>query len=253
MLDSKVRFGDRVQNYKKYRPTYPSEAIEFIKETCDVKEDWKVADIGSGTGIATEVLLNVLQCQVFAVEPNEKMRSEAETNLSSNSCFHSINGSSENTTLEKSSMNMITAFQAFHWFDKEPTRIEFKRIILAPHWVVLVWNDRKTEGTQFLEKYEEILHVLPEYKNATHKNTDRKAIESFIGNSDLTFATFANSQKFDFEGLKGRFFSSSYTPAVGTAQYQVQIDTLKELFKNTNKNGFVEFVYTTQIYLGKMQ
>lgn len=252
MLDSKIRFSDRVENYKKYRPDYPLEALLFVKKTCKVDKDWRIADIGSGTGISTNALLDASGCHVFAVEPNDNMRIEAERNLSSNSRFHSIQGSSENTTLDNNSMNMISAFQAFHWFDKERTRTEFKRIITDPYWILLAWNDRKTEGSRFLEQYEEILHALPDYNKVNSKSTDRNIIESFIGSADLTFAEFSNTQRFDFEGLKGRFFSSSYTPAFGTEHYNMQIHKLKKLFDTTNKNGFVEFVYTTQIYLGKM-
>lgn len=253
MLDPKARFSDRVKDYKKYRPLYPLEAILFVKNKCGVEEDWNMADIGSGTGISTASLLDIFKCRVFAVEPNENMRLEAENSLSANPLFHSINGSSEDTNLQSKSMNMIAAFQAFHWFDKDPTRHEFKRIITAPYWILLVWNDRNIEGSKFLEGYENILSSLPEYNRVNHKNTGRKEIEQFLGNSDIIYEEFQNSQRFDLEGLNGRFFSSSYTPPFGTAEYRVQKDKVRKLFEETNENGEVEFVYRTQIYLGKLK
>jgi trans-aconitate methyltransferase len=83
MQDSKLRFSDRVQDYKKYRPTYPLESIKFAKNQCEIKYDWRIADIGSGAGISTEGLLKVFECPVYAVEPNNNMRSEAENKLDS--------------------------------------------------------------------------------------------------------------------------------------------------------------------------
>lgn len=253
MKDSKVRFSDRVEDYKRYRPSYPPEALQFVKDNCKVEKEWRIADIGSGTGISTGAVLNAFGCHVFAVEPNENMRLEAEASFSKNPLFHSINGSSEETRLEANSINVIAAFQAFHWFDKTKSRIEFKRISAEPNWVVLVWNDRISEGTAFLEGYEAILQLLPEYPKVNHRNSERCNIERFIGATDLVYAEFENSQQFDFEGLKGRFFSSSYTPSFGTQEHQIQIDKLNALFEDTNKNGTIEFVYKTQIYLGKLR
>jgi ubiquinone/menaquinone biosynthesis C-methylase UbiE len=251
MRNSKERFSDRVDDYKKYRPGYPKEALEFVINTCKVNKNWKIADIGSGTGISTQALIEECGCEVFAVEPNEKMRNEAEKSLSNNNLFWSINGSSDDTHLKDKSINLIAVFQAFHWFDRQRTRVEFKRIITEPNWVLLMWNDRKTGGSGFLEGYEEILRMLPEYPKVNHKNIERQEIEDFMKNHELTCMEFKNSQRFDFDGLKGRFFSSSYTPSFGTEEHELQIEKLKDLFSRTNKNGQVEFQYSTQLFLGR--
>jgi SAM-dependent methyltransferase len=250
MEDPKNRFTNRVSDYKKYRPSYPNEALQFIKDKCQIKRDWNIADIGSGTGISTKAMLDAFECTVYAVEPNEKMRLEAENSLSINPLFHSVNGSSDDTKLDSQSINMIAAFQAYHWFDKQKAKEEFKRILKNPKWVLLVWNNRVTEGTQFLEGYEQILSKLAEYPKVNHKNTDINDIKDFIGTSDLIYKEVQNSQRFDYEGLVGRFFSSSYTPSVGSTEYFEQIRKLKELFDATNEGGQIEFRYRTQIYLG---
>jgi SAM-dependent methyltransferase len=253
LKDSKIRFSDRVENYKKYRPTYPIEAIEFIKDKCNIGRDCSIADIGSGTGISSASLIKVFQCNVFAVEPNEKMRAEAETLLSDNPLFHSINGSSENTSLDENSIQIITAFQSFHWFNKELSKLEFRRIAAEPKWIVFVWNDRKVDGTSFLKGYNDVLKSLPEYHKVNHKNLNSNEIEQFIETSNLMYNEYDNVQKLDYEGLIGRFFSSSYTPKTGTNEYQICRDKLMKLFKETNQNGFVELGYTTKIYMGKMK
>jgi ubiquinone/menaquinone biosynthesis C-methylase UbiE len=253
MQDSKERFSDRVQDYIKYRPTYPVEALRFAREQCQIDDKWVIADVGSGTGISTEALLSVFNNPVYAVEPNEKMRAEAERKLQDNPRFYSINGSSECTNLQNACVNLIAAFQAFHWFDKERTKIEFQRILKHPKWVLLVWNDRKIAGTPFLDGYDKILRNLPDYLSSSHKSTGEKEIKDFIRNDNLVIGEFSNAQLFDFEGLKGRFFSSSYTPKSGTEEYERQIGNLEKLFENTNVNGKVEFLYTTQVYMGMMR
>jgi SAM-dependent methyltransferase len=251
--DPKQRFSDRVADYRKYRPSYPSEAIQFVKEHCAVDSISNIADIGSGTGISTQSLLDVFQCHVYAIEPNDNMRMEAERALEDNPFFHSIKGSSEETTLKSGSIDLIAAFQAFHWFDRVKSRKEFDRISRSPKWVLLVWNDRKTQGSEFLEEYEAILKKLPEYHRVTHKNTTVRDIQDFIGARDLLTAEFPHAQRFNFEGLTGRFFSSSYTPAQGTDEYQEVIGRLETLFNLRSVDGMVTFEYTTQVYLGTMR
>ena len=250
--NAKTRFSNRVETYQKYRPSYPPELIEFVKTTCSVDSEWTVADIGSGTGISTEMLLKGFPCKVLGVEPNSDMRMAAESTLDSHERYKSIDGSSEATTLEDKSIEMIVSFQAFHWFELEKTKLEFGRVLRGPKWVLFVWNNRKEKGTPFLNGYDQLLRQLPDYNTSSHKNVDQKILEEFLGRPMLITKTFPNSQKFDLEGLKGRFFSSSYTPAVDDPQYEIQMEKLTRLFEATNENGYVSFDYSAEVFLGKM-
>jgi hypothetical protein len=45
-----LRFSNRVDNYIKYRPGYPSGVIETLAKECGLTEKSDGADIGSGTG-----------------------------------------------------------------------------------------------------------------------------------------------------------------------------------------------------------
>ena len=51
------RFDDRVENYVAYRPGYPAGVIEFLRDELGLRPETVVADIGSGTGILSEMLL----------------------------------------------------------------------------------------------------------------------------------------------------------------------------------------------------
>src|SRR5689334_8180396 len=77
---------------------------------------------------------------MIGVEPNQEMREAAERLLASYPLFKSVSGTAETTTLESQSVDLITAGQAFHWFDRDKTRQEFLRILKPNGWVVLVWN-----------------------------------------------------------------------------------------------------------------
>ncbi len=70
--DNFSRFTDRVDNYVKYRPTYPKEVIDTLRQQ-GINDGHLIADIGAGTGIFTKILLEN-GFKVVAVEPNDKMR-----------------------------------------------------------------------------------------------------------------------------------------------------------------------------------
>src|SRR6516162_3929547 len=78
--DPTRRFSSRVEDYVKYRPGYPEAVLEILKAHCGLAPAWVVADIGSGTGLLTELFLRHGN-PVLAVEPNPEMRAAGERRL----------------------------------------------------------------------------------------------------------------------------------------------------------------------------
>jgi ubiquinone/menaquinone biosynthesis C-methylase UbiE len=126
--DSTQRFSNRVEQYARYRPSYPESLIDFLIEKCALGSDAEIADIGSGTGLFSQLLLD-RGLKVHAIEPNNEMREEAEKTLASFSEFQSGNGTAEQTGLANKSIDLITSAQALHWFDRKKARQEFERLL----------------------------------------------------------------------------------------------------------------------------
>jgi len=252
MLSSTERFSSRVENYIKYRPSYPAAVLELLSTRCGLGAASTVADVGSGTGILTELLLET-GAAVFAVEPNRPMREAAERHLNDYGRFRSIDGTAEVTTLPTASVDLITASQAFHWFDVRKSRLELKRILRPEGWVALIWNERPTEAVPLLDEYDALLRrYCPEYDRVTRMRADEARIREFLGHRPQT-AVFANRQNFDYVGLEGRLMSSSYAPEAGTPQYEPLIAGLREIFDRHNRGGKVHFPYRTLVYFGQFR
>ncbi len=246
------RFSNRVDNYIKFRPDYPEEIVLFLKQQQILKSDSIIADIGSGTGISSELFLKNGNT-VLGIEPNTEMRLAAEKLLINYSNFKSINATAEKTTLQENSIDLIIAGQAFHWFDKIKSKSEFKRILKSDGYVVLMWNDRRTDNTTFLREYENFIEQFAtDYNEVNHKNIDDKTFNDFFGKNNYTLKSFDNYQYFDFDGLKGRILSSSYMPSEGHNNYEAMLTVLKELFERFQENGKVTLEYDTKIYFGKL-
>src|SRR5579871_5658640 len=182
MIDSTRRFASRVDNYVKYRPAYPPAIVDLLRRQCGLSAAWEVADIGSGPGNLTRLLLDC-GARVFGVEPNREMREAGERLLSGYPRFVSITGTAEATTLAEKSVDLVVAGQAFHWFDRGRARPEFRRILRPPRWVALIWNQRRTASTAFLAAYEQLLRAYAtDYAAVQQRDaTEEAALDEFFG------------------------------------------------------------------------
>lgn len=250
--DPTQRFSDRVEDYVRFRPGYPESILKILQMEADLSAESIIADVGSGTGISSELFLRG-GCTVYGVEPNNAMRAAAEHRLGRNSRFHSVDGTAEATTLPPASMDFITAGQAFHWFDTEPAQREFARILRPTGYVALFWNTRDADSTPFLRAYEALLEAHgTDYRQSNHRNMSPERIEAFFPGTFRYYA-FPNEQIFDYEGLKGRLLSSSYAPAPGHPQHEVMLQELGRIFEAYHAEGRIHFLYTTELYLGRFQ
>jgi len=247
-MDSKKLFSDRVDNYVKFRPSYPMELISFLLEN-GINTDSTVCDIGSGTGILSELLLEQ-NINVIGVEPNDEMRNYSERLLSKYSEFRSIAASAEDTGLSDNSVDIITAAQAFHWFDRQKCRKEFIRILKKEGIVFLIWN-RRDNSTTLLKSYEEVQKKFgTDYQKVNHQNIDDKEIKKFL--KSYNKKQFYNSQKLDWEGFLGRAMSASYTPSQDDYRFNDFKESLKSIYDKNEKEGFVIIKYITEVFYGKL-
>lgn len=249
-VDSTQRFSSRVDNYVKYRPGYPPEAVALLRERCGLARGSMVADLGSGTGILTALLLDA-GAQVLAVEPNSRMRAAAERLLGARAGFRSVAGTAEASTLEPRSVGLVVAGQAFHWFDPGRARRETVRILAAGGWAALIWNEAPEQPTPFLADYDALLRRhTPEYEQVRALRAREADIREFFAGR-FERAAFANRQVFDFEGLEGRLMSSSYAPEPGEPQHEPMIAGLRRLFERHQDGGKVLFPYRTLVFFGQ--
>ncbi|HET6267905.1 MAG TPA: class I SAM-dependent methyltransferase [Acidobacteriota bacterium] len=250
-MDPTQRFSNRVQFYAQTRPGYPPELLDFFRNELGLTLDSVIADIGSGTGILTEMFLRNTN-KVYGVEPNDAMRSFAEESLSRYPNFISIQGTAEQTNLPEGQIDLIVAAQAFHWFDRPKTRVEFQRTLVPHGWVVLVWNTRKTDTTPFLRAYEDlIVRFGTDYKAINHSNITDSDLREFY-QSPFQRKDFDNFQTLDFEGVKGRLLSSSYMPMQDHPNYSAMLSELERIFKRYCATGNATIEYDTEVYYGHL-
>lgn len=249
---STLRFSDRVENYVRYRPGYPPQVLDLLRQQCGLQPSHTIADIASGTGIFTKMLLENGNC-VFAVEPNAEMREAGKNMLAVFDQLTTIAGTAEDTTLDSDSVDFVAAAQAAHWFDRRRARKEFCRILKPGGWCVLIWNERRTATTSFLRDYEQLLLTYgTDYKKVRHERT-MAVIHEFFAPAPYRESVFDLRQRFDYEGTAGRLLSSSYAPLQGHPNYIPMMHDLRRIVEAHAHDGLVEFEYNTRVFYGKLK
>jgi SAM-dependent methyltransferase len=251
--DPRARFSGRAADYVKARPGYPDGVLAVLREACGLDVGTVVADLGSGTGIFTRLLLES-GATVHAVEPNDDMRREAEAELSSWPGFRSVGAAAEATTLPDASIDLVTAAQAFHWFDPVLVKKEMQRILRSAGSVALVWNDRDLQSTAFLREYEALLVArCPQYKHLQGKADTPEKFDALFGPGKWTKHLVPNEQRLDREGLVRRLASSSYAPKAGDPSHDATYAELEAIFDRhaPAAGGEVVMTYTVVVILGR--
>ncbi|HZZ18474.1 MAG TPA: class I SAM-dependent methyltransferase [Opitutaceae bacterium] len=252
-IDPLKRFSDRVGDYVKYRPSYPAPLMEFLQASAGLGPQATVADVGSGTGIFTGLLLGT-GARVIAVEPNDAMREAAEYAFRDRPGFQSMKGTAEATGLADASVSLITCAQAFHWFRPDETRAEFRRILRPSALCALVWNTSVADKSDFALGYEKVkMEHGTDFKQVRHEVMPKESrADGFFGRGNWKRHVFENHQLLDLEGLKGRLLSSSYAPQKGRPGHLPMITALEDLFVRTQRDGFVRMDYVTELFLGRL-
>jgi SAM-dependent methyltransferase len=237
-MNPRGRFTSRADAYRRYRPDYPAALFDALLRD----EPRIVADVGAGTGIAS-IALASRGIEVFAVEPNEAMREAG----AQHERIHWIEGRAEATTLEGGSVDLVTCFQAFHWFDPATAIPEFLRVLRPEGAIAAVWNERDPDDS-FTSTYGKIVREISDNHPAESRVRAAEALDQDSRLEAVELRQFPHQQTLDLEGLMGRASSTSYLPSSGPRHAEL-VTRLRQLFEEWRHEGTVTLRYRTSLYL----
>jgi ubiquinone/menaquinone biosynthesis C-methylase UbiE len=245
------RFNKRSEKYDLYRPRYPDALLNLMEKEAGLSGDSVVADVGSGTGLLTELLLRE-ECKLYCIEPNGEMRNIAKEKFYQIANCSILEGAAEATSLPDDSVDIITAGQAFHWFDKSKSKAEFRRILKRSGKVVLVWNTRVKSSEGINPEYE---RLVKKYSKDYHASgvgaTNTDAIKEFF-NENFRYFELKNDQLLNTEGLLGRYLSASYAISENDHRFGQMKNEFAEIFETFEENGKVKIDYKTEVFIGSI-
>ncbi|MFC1851940.1 class I SAM-dependent methyltransferase [candidate division CSSED10-310 bacterium] len=248
-IESRSAYSSKAEKYAQYRWDYAPEAINMIIKTTGISATSSIADIGAGTGILSQHFVELVK-NVFAVEINPEMRSLAERSLTGYPTFHSIDGCAEATTLPDQSIDLITAAQAIHWFDPEPTKREFLRIIKPDGWLAILRNylrdDEVGEAMQdiFTDEYGAVPPqdvTLPE----------GKPLSFYYSHDQFRTLTYEFINYLTWDAFLGSTLSASYTPSEEHPKFQKFEQAVRHVFDRFSIDGRVTTHGFTELHVGR--
>ncbi len=251
--DATERFSNRVADYVRYRPDYPPALLDWLHHQMGVSPETLVTDIGAGTGISTRLFLAAGH-PVIAVEPNAAMRNAADAWLSPDYLrLKLVDGTAEATTLANDSVGLVSAAQAFHWFDMDAVRAEWRRILHPGGQALVFWNSRLLDSSPFLIGYEQLLLEFgTDYTEVAERYQDDATMKAWFGKGFRAMASFPNVQHMDADGLRGRLLSSSYAPPPEHPRHAPMLAALQQLFDAHAVDGRIAFEYQTRAFIGTL-
>jgi SAM-dependent methyltransferase len=239
MSEHTERFTGRVEDYERYRLRYPAAVMSLLVARCGLRREHMVADVGAGTGMLAELFLEHGN-SVVAVEPNDDMYAACERLASMRPGLLVRKAKAEATGLDAASMDFVAAGRAFHWFDQQRAKTEFRRILRPGGWVVLVSNGRVRDESPLSAAYEGLLR---EHGTDYAANRERYEIESrvedFFAGGEMFREEIAGEQRLTLDQLVGQTRSLSVTPEPGHAKYPGMLTALREFFNRWAVNGML--------------
>ncbi len=249
---NKKTFDTKETIYSKYRPSYPDSVLAYMIAENIITAGSHVADVGSGTGIFSMQMQPFVE-KIFAVEPNDDMRRQAEAAFRKCSNVVSVNGFAENTRLPSNAVDCITVAQAFHWFDRAAFRRECKRILKPDGIIVLLWNVRDDHNTIIQRNAQINASFCDEYTGFSNgmKFDDTQQFDEFF-TGGYAIKKFENTMQYDLETFVGRNISSSFAPLKGSIKFEPYVTALKELFQEFCSEGTIDYPYIVLCCIGQI-
>jgi SAM-dependent methyltransferase len=195
-------FGGVADVYERARPSYPIDAVRWLSGEAPAR----LLDLGSGTGKLTADLVG-LGHQVIAADPSAPMLRRLRDTVPEAAPMQS---NAESIGLATSSVDVVVAGQAFHWFDPGDALPEIARVLRPGGTLSLVWNLRD-ESVPWVRKLSAVIGA-----------EDWTDLVDPVRESDLfgevEHKRFRFWQPVDREGLIGLVRSRSYVATLGESE-----------------------------------
>lgn len=251
-MDVTQRFSDRVAAYAEARIGYPPEFVDHLRKAIGLAPGWTVADMGSGTGLSAEPLLDA-GCSVIGVEPSDSMRAAAEAALGGRPGFRSVAGRAEASGLPDGCADLAVAACAFHWFDPGATAREWGRVLRGEKWAALLWTLRRPEASAFMGAFEGVIERWgTDWPQVKARYAEPGAMGVLFGVGAWEVARFGSHQVVDWAGLAARVRSTSYVPGPGKAGHDGMMADLRAVYEAHAVDDRVRIEYAVPMFYGRV-
>lgn len=253
MMEKNVeRFAGKALAYAQYREQYaPEVLLPRLHAWCGLTPDWTIADVGAGTGMLSDVFL-ANGNHVLAIEPNDDMRQMCADLHSGKPNLEVIAGTAEATGLTASSVEMVAAGRALHWFDLDRAMVEFRRILKPEGWFASIAFGRRESGREENERFELLLREYTRDHASTRTPYEAyRRLDDFLAR-DFHHEEITGSMKLDWDALYGMAMSISHSPRIEDESYAQFERDLRDYFDRYASDSVVTWETRYWINVGRL-
>lgn len=254
MQNTVERFDGRAADYDRYRERYNAEEIlASLRDWCGLTPDWLIADVGSGTGMLTDVFL-ANGNRVIAIEPNAGMRAACASLHPGEARLEIRNGTAEETQLPDASVDLLCSGRALHWFNLEAAMRESRRVVRPGGWIISVAAGRTELGREENVAFAELLNRFSERaseRGATYSAYTR--MKNFFEGSEFHHYERGGELHMDWDHLRGMALSLSHSPLPGDSRFAEFERELREFFSRYAKGDLVTWETRCWLNAGRVR
>ena len=238
-----MRFSDRAAIYAAARPSYPAAAIDVILSR---ELATPVIDMGTGTGIAARLMAD-RGVHVIGIDPGPEMLRIGEPHAR----VSRLEGKAEQIPIRSGATDLMTAFNAFHWFKPDPFFEEVRRVVRPGGQLALVWNDWDARDP-FTERFVKVMRSAAGDHPVENRWSEVSPLFSTQAVANIKRLKFPYTHRLTRELLALRLKSMSYIPREGPLWDSLD-QQLSKLFDEYAVDGFVDHHYNTHLFIADVK
>ena len=238
---------DDPQDYEAARPSYPPDAVAWLREHLRLDDASLACDLAAGTGKLTRLLVDSTP-GLFAIEPVPGMRATLHGLLPA---LPIAAGTAEALPLATGSLDAVTAAQAFHWFDFDGAVAELARVLRPGGRLGLVWNarDRSREWVDLVWAVMDRVEKRAPWRD--HENWRDSAARAMPGFGPLHDAQFHHEQQLAPNDVVRRVASVSHVAVLPESEREAVLDEVRGILAThpaTRARDVVAIPYRVDCY-----
>jgi SAM-dependent methyltransferase len=242
--DTTHTFDGKAERYARNRLDYSPSAIDAIIALAGLGKTSVIADLGAGTGMLTRHFVDHVG-HVFAIEPNDDMRTLALSRLGHRESLHLIKGAAHDTGLPDHSIDAVMAGRALRWFDPVPSHAEILRILRPGGWLIAL----RTPVTDAYSRA--ALKRLRDERISRHDRSRHHpphlVVRTYFGVDDHICLTYPCATQETWPEFLGRMQSMAFSPQPGDSKYADFERVAREIFDGGSVDGALSVEYVTEL------